>query len=512
MKGIVTAFILVVTSFTIQGQIGFNKKFNLGRSNAFLGSAINDDTLLVLGATTDFVNGWQFSAIAIDTNGIIINDNKYEKDSFQLLSWGGYNSKLLISDSIGKNIAIIDESHRRELQIYFFDNDGKIRKKTSFKIAKVNENYIYFGVLKVSDGYLISGQVQYSSETVKSFILKIDRDGNKIYLKYYGEKDFWFSGSTLYYSTINENEVVLFGSYRSQGYSDIVFFHIDHKTGNVLRIDKVLGQTKNIVKPYSIYYSSHFNSPIGVGIMSNENQTALLPALVVFNDSFKVVRKDYFGINADQRYNGGDVEEPYQSAQDSEGNIYKATIQMLPFEENLPLYQVIEAFSITKFDKEHNHLWTTIDTVFHDGMYHGYAGYLSGVSVSSSGSVFITGYYGAPNPDEGGVWRNTAYMLKYDKDGCKVGGCRLVNTEDNVIMDEQPLVYPNPANNSISINIPSRLNEVKVDIANVSGVNVFTKKLTNSTTLDISSWANGVYIIQFNDGKSRIQKKFIKVD
>jgi hypothetical protein len=129
MKGIVTAFILVVTSFTIQGQIGFNKKFNLGRSNAFLGSAINDDTLLVLGATTDFVNGWQFSAIAIDTNGIIINDNKYEKDSFQLLSWGGYNSKLLISDSIGKNIAIIDESHRRELQIYFFDNDGKIRKK-----------------------------------------------------------------------------------------------------------------------------------------------------------------------------------------------------------------------------------------------------------------------------------------------------------------------------------------------------------------------------------------------
>ena len=408
MKVIVTAFFLIVTGLTIQGQIGFNKKFNLGRSNAFLGNAINNDTLLVLGSGTDFVNGWKFSAIAIDTNGIIINENKYEKDSFQLISWGGYNSKLLISDSIGKNMAILDESHRRELQIYFFDNGGEISKKTSFEIAKVNENYIYFGVLKVSDGYLISGQVQYSSETVKSFILKIDRDGNKIYQKFYGEKDFWFSGSTLYYSPINENEVVLYGSYRSQGFSDIVFFHIDQKTGNVLRIDKVPGQTKNIVKPYSIYYSSHFNSPIGVGIMSNENQTALLPALVVFNDSFKVVRKDYFGINADQRYNGGDVEEPYQSAQDSEGNIYIATIQLLPFEENLPLYQVIEAFSITKFDKEHNHLWTTLDTVFHDGMYHGYAGYLSGVSVSSSGSVFITGYYAGPNPDEGGIWRDTA--------------------------------------------------------------------------------------------------------
>ncbi|MBK7788733.1 MAG: T9SS type A sorting domain-containing protein [Saprospiraceae bacterium] len=73
-------------------------------------------------------------------------------------------------------------------------------------------------------------------------------------------------------------------------------------------------------------------------------------------------------------------------------------------------------------------------------------------------------------------------------------------------------IAPNPANNSISINIPSRINEVMVDITNVSGVNVFSKKLANSTTLDISSWVNGVYIIQFNDGKSRIQKKLIKVD
>lgn len=511
MRRIIVTVLLTITSFALYSQIGFNKKFNLGTSNAFLGSTINNDTLLVLGSTTDFVNGWQFSAIAIDTNGIIINEHKYEKDSFQLLSWGGYNSKLLISDSIGKNIAIIDESHRRELQIYFFDNAGEITKKTSFEIAKVNENYIYFGVLKVSDGYLISGQVQYSSETVKSFILKIDRDGNKIYLKYYGEKDFWFSGSTLYYSTIDENEVVLYGSYRSQGYSDIVFFYIDHKTGNVLRIDKVLGQTKNIVKPYAIYFSNHFNSPIGVGIMSNENQTALLPALVVFNDSFRVVRKDYFGINADQRYNGGDVEEPYQSAQDSEGNIYIATIQLLPFEENLPLYQVIEAFSITKFDKEHNHLWTTIDTVFHDGMYHGYAGYLSGVSVSSSGSVFITGYYAGPNPDEGGIWRNTAYMLKYDKDGCKVSGCRLVNSDDSVIWDEQPVVYPNPANDKLYIDLPYTCYSCQISIVNAAGQTLTHQDYIPGQEIDISMLQRGLYFLNIGGEGKVYTEKFVKI-
>lgn len=73
-------------------------------------------------------------------------------------------------------------------------------------------------------------------------------------------------------------------------------------------------------------------------------------------------------------------------------------------------------------------------------------------------------------------------------------------------------IAPNPANNSITINITLRVNEVRVDITNVSGVNVFSKKLANSTSVDISGWANGVYIIQFNDGKSRVQKKFIKVD
>ena len=78
MRGIIVTVLLVITSFALYSQIGFNKKFNLRTSNSFLGSAINNDTILVLGSTTDFVNGWHFSAIAIDTNGVIINENNYD--------------------------------------------------------------------------------------------------------------------------------------------------------------------------------------------------------------------------------------------------------------------------------------------------------------------------------------------------------------------------------------------------------------------------------------------------
>ncbi|MBK8111954.1 MAG: hypothetical protein IPK46_17340 [Saprospiraceae bacterium] len=45
-------------------------------------SVIKNDMLMVLGASTDFVKGWQFSAIVIDTNGLIISIYDHEKDSF----------------------------------------------------------------------------------------------------------------------------------------------------------------------------------------------------------------------------------------------------------------------------------------------------------------------------------------------------------------------------------------------------------------------------------------------
>ncbi len=511
MKANILIVILCLETFAVHCQIGFNKKFNLKSSNAFMGSIINNDTILVLGSSTDFVNGWQFSTIAIDTNGQIVNTFDYQRDSFQLTSWSAENSKLITRDGENLNVLAVKDSKNDEIEIHFVLTNGTIIKSKQFKIASSKESKRLFGIIEVSDGYLISGQVQYTSSTLKSFILKTDLEGSKIYLKFYGEKDFWFTGSTLYHSPINENEVVLYGSYNSQGFGHVAFFHIDHKTGNVGRIDKVPGQTKNIVKPYSIYYSSHFNSPIGLGIMSNENQTALLPALVVFNDSFKVVRKDYFGINADQRYNGGDVEEPYQSAQDSEGNIYVATIQLLPFNDIEPLYQVIEALSITKFDKEHNHLWTTIDTVFHDGMYHGYAGYLSGVSVSSSGSVFITGYYAGPNPDDGGIWRNTAYLLKYDKDGCKVGGCRLVNADEDVLSYEQPKIFPNPAKDKVYIELPKSSQSCHLSILNASGQTQVQHKNYCLQELDISALAAGLYILKIESGGIVYNKKIVKL-
>ena len=145
-----------------------------------------------------------------------------------------------------------------------------------------------------------------------------------------------------------------------------------------------------------MYYSSHFNSPIGVGIMSNENQTALLPALVVFNDSFKVVRKDYFGINADQRYNGGDVEEPisrtgqwrqYLYSNDSISAIWRK-FALISGYRSIFYYQVWQR---AQSSVDHYRYRISRWHVPWLG-----AGYLSGVSVSSSGSVFITGHYAGP--------------------------------------------------------------------------------------------------------------------
>ncbi|HRD08415.1 MAG TPA: hypothetical protein PK037_12635, partial [Saprospiraceae bacterium] len=166
MRGIFVTVLLTITSFALYSQIGFNKKFNLNKSNAYMGSVINNDTLLVLGASTDFIKGWQFSAISIDTNGNIINIYDHERDSFQQISWSAENSKLVIRNDGNTNIMAVSDSQNDEIDVHFVTNLGIILSSGKYKVASSKESKRLFGILKVSDGYLISGQVQYSSETV----------------------------------------------------------------------------------------------------------------------------------------------------------------------------------------------------------------------------------------------------------------------------------------------------------------------------------------------------------
>ncbi len=102
-----------------------------------------------------------------------------------------------------------------------------------------------------------------------------------------------------------------------------------------------------------------------------------------------------------------------------------------------------------------------------------------------------------------------------------VSGCSIeikdtvsCSTSIDVFSDKENIdIYPNPVTNNLQIEINSevRSENAELKIYDVVGNLLFGKSIaTNKTTLDVSSFANGVYVIKATTGKGVVVKKFIK--
>ncbi|HMS99827.1 MAG TPA: T9SS type A sorting domain-containing protein, partial [Saprospiraceae bacterium] len=100
--------------------------------------------------------------------------------------------------------------------------------------------------------------------------------------------------------------------------------------------------------------------------------------------------------------------------------------------------------------------------------------------------------------------------LKYDKDGCKVGGCRLVNSDDSVIWDEQPLVYPNPVNEKLFIEFPIACTSCRISIINTSGQTILHQNNKLQHGIDVSQLQAGLYILKMEVGGRSFNCKIVK--
>ena len=67
-------------------------------------------------------------------------------------------------------------------------------------------------------------------------------------------------------------------------------------------------------------------------------------------------------------------------------------------------------------------------------------------------------------------------------------------------------IFPNPTNNIIYITGLGNNNNSAVSIYDVRGLLVFSKEITNSTEIDLSTLTNGVYVIKVGDAVKRIVK------
>ncbi|MFV0501961.1 MAG: T9SS type A sorting domain-containing protein [Bacteroidales bacterium] len=88
-------------------------------------------------------------------------------------------------------------------------------------------------------------------------------------------------------------------------------------------------------------------------------------------------------------------------------------------------------------------------------------------------------------------------------------GNPFVGLDDISLEDNSITLYPNPTNSEVNISSENVINSI--EIFNSLGQRVYYSVVNyNTKTIDISSFANGVYILGVNTGNGVIRKKIIK--
>ena len=94
-----------------------------------------------------------------------------------------------------------------------------------------------------------------------------------------------------------------------------------------------------------------------------------------------------------------------------------------------------------------------------------------------------------------------ATVMKYDS----------VYVSTNELMEAGFYIYPNPANNEISVEMSGEIRGNKLSISNINGQVINTYQIiTPKIILDLSHLPNGVYVLRFVNEKKAITRKIIK--
>lgn len=108
------------------------------------------------------------------------------------------------------------------------------------------------------------------------------------------------------------------------------------------------------------------------------------------------------------------------------------------------------------------------------------------------------------------------HLLHHEDDGM-MGSFVVIDTTSiglNDLKNNDFSIYPNPSSTYLTLQFKAGVNDCHLRVLNVLGEIVFSDKLneTNQFKLDISGYANGMYMIQMQEkNKSVAHKKFIKL-
>ena len=184
------------------------------------------------------------------------------------------------------------------------------------------------------------------------------------------------------------------------------------------------------------------------------------------------------------------------------GNAYvTGQLDSLSSGSGYPTGKFIDMF-LTKYDNNGNLLWTksvsekSIDVA-------------ASVAVDSSGNAYIAGYFDSPTLMFGSNILTNAESAGYDDIFLAKLGDTLTTNINYIASNYGIKLFPNPAINNLTIESPQ---SAVIEITNIQGQLIKTLIATGSkTSIDISAFPSGVYVVEMKTEKGVAVKKFVKV-
>lgn len=473
-------------------QIGYNKVYDIGYASAFNSLEYKDGIVTVYGVVFDQNSPpyWDLLFYQIDTFGNTLNSSVYI-DSIGDDFTGCYpNSFIKISDGSGY-VGIGTFFIRKSGYLAIYNNDGSIQRFVEYDDPNTLTDY-YIEIIEVPDGFFILGDKQLNDYHTHIFLMKTDKEGNKLWEKLYGHPTRRNGFGSIV--KINDNEYVIGGAtttiptFPQQVYNTSNFYVID-SLGNL----KSSWQSQPTATDMGVAFGLHRTE--NGGFIYATNELYFGPPNNVYERKLKVIERDsdYNIVN----------EQTYGTFRPSNflRNFKKVSDGFLVLGQRVfPLPSPgIARGSMLKINSNADSIWNYLDTAFTFA-----TNLLYDAVELPTGSIIACGYSRTTNP-----LKDWAWLVKVSKDGCvDTLNCFPVSSIEAINPQKQVKIYPNPTSDFIYLD-SSEEEQLKCQIFDLTGSLIWSGIVSNGK-IDVSALPSGGYVLQIRSKNALVTKKIIK--
>lgn len=384
----------------------------------------------------------------------------------------------------------------------FVNNEGMFTKIVEYpdSTSLVDSYSIIIGT---ASGLLIFGRKQRNDYLSDIFVMKTDKQGNKLWEKYYDSLDrFWILG-TVYKE--HENQYLIgagttkpINTPTNEMDFQTIFFRIDSSGNRLWQWESAFGVTE--IGPGSIQKNSAGNwMYVGGEFKISPNQVFAKNTKIVIRDTdFNLISEKIVSPPNSESSGFIDIQPTQDSNWLAIGSIATP-----------PLWAQPNALAgwMYKFDNNLDSIWTREDTVFYN-LQTFTEHKLNGVVQLPSGSIIAAGYINVYYPAPGKSW---GWLLKVSKDGCiDILMCLVSAIYDWKNGQETILrVYPNPTSGLLYFDDDGETQWDRVEIINSQGQIIQILDNPTKHELNLTGLLPGIYMIRFvHNGESVIKRIF----